>query len=135
MNDIVRELVLNEKRMDVAHAAFGIYFPFVIEPYIYHMASSVAEEYSGAYWEFYRLNNGGFYMAPDVDNVFSVVCPNGYEGVLSADALGISACLYAFSHLSFRNDECAETCAKHYHLLREYMFERPEVGTILRAID
>ena len=74
-------------------------------------------------------------MAPDADRLFHVVCENGYEGNLSADALGITACLYAYSHLSFAGDAFAETCAQQYHWLRDYVMEHPEAGDILRAID
>lgn len=55
---------------------------------------------------------------------------------LSADALGIAACLYAYSHLSFLDSPTlAETCAEQYHLLRDYMLEQTEAEAILGAID
>jgi hypothetical protein len=55
---------------------------------------------------------------------------------LSADALGITACLYAYSHLSFnRRDGLAELCAEQFHLLREYALDHPEAGGIMAAID
>jgi hypothetical protein len=97
---------------------------------------SMATEYKGGYWEFYKLSNGGFYMAPDSEKPFSVSCQNYYTGTLSGDALGIVACLYAYSHLSFsRNEKIGRMYARHYHLLREYMLEHPEVAEILGAID
>jgi hypothetical protein len=74
-------------------------------------------------------------MAPDFDEPFNVCCENGFEGELSADALGIAACLYAYSHLSFGQGQFAETCARHYHLLRDYMLAHPEAKAILGAID
>jgi hypothetical protein len=55
---------------------------------------------------------------------------------ISADALGVTACLYAYSHLSFSNNSTfAETCAQHYHWLREYMLEHAEARGVLGAID
>jgi hypothetical protein len=95
----------------------------------------MAGDYSGGYWDFYQLSNGGFYMAPSEDRVFHVTCDNMFEGDLSADALGITASLYAFSHLSFTNGRFGRVCACHYHRLREYMFEHPEVRSILGATD
>jgi hypothetical protein len=74
-------------------------------------------------------------MAPDVDRGFEVSCENGFEGTLSADALGITACLYSYSHLSFGEGTFAEVCAEQYHLLRECAMDHPEVGAILSAID
>ena len=93
-------------------------------------------DYDGGYWEFYTLSNGGFYMSPSSDSTFHVSCENGFEGDLSADALGIVACLYAYSNLSFGDTgEFAETCASQYHLLRDFMLEHDEVRGILRAVD
>jgi len=54
----------------------------------------LAHEYKGGYWDFYTLSNGGFYMALNSDASFDVICDNQYRGNLSADALGITACLY-----------------------------------------
>jgi hypothetical protein len=74
-------------------------------------------------------------MSPRSQTVFSVSAANGFEGQMTGDALGIVACLYAFSNLSFGDGQFAQTCAEHYHLLREYMFGHPEVRSVLQAID
>jgi hypothetical protein len=99
------------------------------------MAEHLSSQYNGGYWQFHALSNGGFYMAPRLDTIFDVSCENGFEGKLSADALGIAACLYAYSHLSFGDGDFAETCGTQYHLLREYMFEHAEVRAILTTTD
>lgn len=128
---------INEK-LRIQHTAdlFGILFPLSIEPTVYSFASNIATEYNGAYWEFYALSNGGFYMAPSSEESYQVSCENGFEGTLSADALGITACLYAYSHLSFSNNQAfAELCANQYHSLRDYMLEHQEARAILSAID
>ncbi len=136
-NTIVTSKVLSSNQR-IKHTAdlFGIRFPVNIEPAIYSIASNIASEYDGAYWEFYSLSNGGFYMAPSLTKLYVVSCVNGFEGTLSADALGITACLYAYSHLSFSSNEAfAEMCANHYHWLRAYMLEHHEASAILPAID
>ena len=136
MNTITRHSVQINLRIKHTAHLFGIQFPLSIEPAIYAIAGNIAPEYSGAYWEFYQLSNGGFYMAPDIEKQYAVNCINGYEGSISADALGITACLYAYSHLSFSSNQAlAEVCARHYHYLREFMLEHAETGSILKAID
>jgi hypothetical protein len=95
----------------------------------------MAECYHGGYWIFYSLSNGGFYMAPSSDDRFHVTCDNMFEGDLSADALGITSCLYAYSHLSFSGGSFARVCARHYHLLRSFMMDHAEVRAILGATD
>lgn len=133
---ITRQQVSTNQRIKHTADIFGIRFPLNIEPAIYSVTGNIAAEYNGAYWEFYTLSNGGFYMAPSSDKLYQVSCDNGYEGKLSADALGITACLYAYSHLSFSyNTSFAEICANHYHWLRAYMLEHKEASTILSAID
>ena len=133
---ITRKEISSSQRIKHTADLFGIRFPVNIEPAIYSIAGNIATEYDGAYWEFYSLSNGGFYMAPSLTKLYQVSCINGYEGSLSADALGITACLYAYSHLSFSsNTAFAEICANHYHWLRVYMLEHTEACAILSAID
>ena len=135
LTNIVRQQVSDKQRIQHTAALFGIHYPLNIEPAIYSITSSIASEYNGGYWEFYSLNNGGFYMAPYSDKPYQVSCDNGFEGKLSADAIGITACLYAYSHLSFTaNPTFADICSNHYYWLREYMLEHAEASAILAAI-
>ena len=134
--NITRQQVSDKLRIMHTANLFGIRFPLNIEPAIYSMASNDATKYNGAYWEFYALSNGGFYMAPCSVQSYQVICENGFEGNLSADALEITACLYAYGLLSFSSNQAfAEICSYHYHWLREYMLEHKEARAILSAID
>ena len=132
---VTKELVPDDQRLAVAERLFGIHFPLQIEPVIYGITERMAKDYKGGYWDMYTLSNGGFYMAQAGDDVFHVACDNMLEGDLSADALGITACLYAYSHVSFSNTRFARVSACHYHRLREIVFEHPEVRAILGATD
>jgi len=132
---VTRELVPENRRLDVTERLFGIHFPLQMEPTVFGITEKIADTYNGGLWDFFTLSNGGFYMSPASDDIFHVKCDNMFEGDLSADALGITACLYAYSNLSFENGRFARVCACHYHRLREYMFEHPEVKAILGATD
>jgi hypothetical protein len=140
---IAKRLVPEAERMAFVDQLFGISYVLKLEPTVFGIAERLANEYQGGYWNFYELSNGGFYMATrvsDGDDALHVSCENGFEGQLSADALGITACLYAYSHLSFGDgsmdtSRLAQVCADQYHLLRDFMFGHPEVAGILRAID
>jgi len=133
---ITRTEVPESRRSEHVGQLFGVQFALQLEPFIYTITGRMAPDYKGGYWEFYKLSNGGFYMAPGTDKTFTVSCDNFYRGKLSADALGIVACLYAYSHLSFgRSEKIGRMYARHYHLLRQYMCEHPEVAEILGAID
>lgn len=133
---VTRNLIPEDQRLGHTAKLFGAHFPLVIEPVIYGITGRMAAAYRGGYWHFYHLDNGGFYMAPDDDRVFQVSCDNYFTGELSADALGITACLYAYSHCSFSKDRVfGRLCADLYHRSRAYMMDHPEVAAILRAID
>ena len=133
---VTRTLVPEGQRLSIIESLFGHHFPLQIEPIVYGITERMAEAYHGGYWQFYTLDNGGFYLAPEGEEVYQVSCDNYFTGQLSADALGITACLYAYSHLSFSRDESfGRLCARHYHLLRQYMYEHAEVTGILGAID
>jgi hypothetical protein len=134
-NIITATLVPEDRRLDITAKLFGIHFPLAIEPAIFTFASRLSPEYNGGYWDFYELSNGGFYMAPDAGN-YTATSENGWRGTMSGEAFGITACLYAYSNLSFsQRDDLAELCGRHYHFLREYMLEHAEVKSILAAID
>ena len=132
---VTRNLVPEDQRLNVTEMFFSLHFPLQMEPVIYGITERMAVDYHGGYWDMFTLSNGGWYMAPAEDRVYHVTCDNMFEGDLSADALGITACLYAYSHLSFSDGRFARVCACHYHRLREYMFEHPEVRAILGATD
>ena len=132
---VTRELVPEGQRLAITEKLFGIHFPLKLEPTIYNITGQMAVDYDGGYWKFYNLSNNGWYMAPSSDDIFHVTCDNMFEGDLSADALGITACLYAYSHLSFSDGRFARVCACHFHRLREFMMEHQEVRAILGATD
>ncbi|TDP74075.1 antirestriction protein [Roseateles toxinivorans] len=124
-------------QLRVKHTAdlFGIHFPMRLEPTIFGLAGQLSPDYDGGFWHFHALSNGGFYMAPARDTKFSVLSENGFDGSMSADAFGITVCLYAYSLLAFREDAFAEVCAEHFHLLRMLALNHIEATSILAAID
>lgn len=133
---ITRTTLDDGQRMAVPARLFGVHFPTRVEPFVFGLARTLSKDYDGGLWEFYALSNGGFYLAPSGEHRFAVRCGNGHEGEMSADAFGITCCLYAYSHLSFGAPRAmAETCAEQYHLLREHMLEHDEARAILAAID
>ena len=134
---ITRTLLDDGRRMAVPARLFGVHFATRVEPFVFGIARTLSKDYDGGFWEFYALSNGGFYMAPSDEEFFHVRCENGFDGALSADAFGVTCCLYCFSHLSFAGPgDMAEECARQYHWLREWMLsEHAEAREILRAID
>lgn len=132
---ITNTIVPESERLSIVDGLFGMAYMLKLEPAVFSIAEALAEAYTGGYWQFHDLSNGGFYMAPRHDTEFTVSCENGFEGNLSPDAFGVTVCLYAFSELSFGGDRMARICATQYHLLRAFAAEHPEASAIYRAID
>ena len=106
----------------------------VIENTVYQFMREFCCEYQGGYWHFYELSNGGFYMAPELPLVRLFVPGNGFQGAMSADAAGITVCLYTFSHLSFEFPG-DEVLSRHFHRLRDFAAAHPDAAQIFAAID
>lgn len=127
------------QRLSALPTAFGRHW-LRFEQSVYAAMNELTKEYTGGYWDFYELSNGGFYMAPQqaAGFTFSVV-GNGYEGHMSADAAGITACLFVLSHLSFAlegvDEPACRKVADYFHLLRDFAAEHAEAAEIFSAID
>lgn len=132
---ITQQRINESARADQAHKLFGIRFLF-FESFVFDTASSLSSDYDGGLWDYFLLSGNGFYMAPTSRESFTVSCDNGFEGAMSADAFGITACLYAYSLLSFSPDsEFSERCGTQFHLLRELALDHAEARAIFAATD
>lgn len=104
-----------------------------VEGLVYDFMSRFASTYSGGYWRFFELSNGGFYMSPPDEHYDLRIDSNGFEGRMTADAAGITVCLFTFSHLSFNYS--TDIFTKHFHWLRDFALEHAESPVIFAAID
>ncbi len=104
-----------------------------VEGCIYNFMSQFARAYTGGCWRFFELSNGGFYMSPPGGMYDLRIASNGFEGRMSADAAGITVCLFTFSHLSFQH--ATDIFAQHFHWLRAFALDHREALRIFEAID
>ena len=105
-----------------------------VESRVYDLLRLFSTDYTGGYWHFYELSNGGFYMAPQLETARLVIDSNGFEDQMSGDATGITVCLFAFSHLSFEYRQ-VDVFARHFHRLRDFAADHAEAQKIFSAID
>lgn len=133
LRGIERHIISDDARLDALPNRFGR-LGIILEMKIYDWMEFLTADYRGGMWNFYRLSNGGFYMAPKTDQTFHMVySANSFEGALSADASGIAVCLFAMSNLAF--DYPDSVLSERFHQLREFALDHPEVSMIFRLID
>jgi hypothetical protein len=125
-----------ERRAAYARKVFGSGYPLLVEPVVFAMADMLSPDYNGGMWLYCGIcPEGTMYSYPDTDDSFRVVSPNGFEGTMSSEAFGITACLFTYSHMAFGKGRLAEVCAQQFHGLRQYTLDHPEAGLILAACD
>ncbi len=130
----VATLVPVERRMDFLPALFGLSLLTVGEHTVYHFLDRLSPDYGGGFWEFLEQDGAPLYLRPASDGRFRIRCDtNDYAGEVSADAAGIIATLFTFSHLSFRDrsDRMAAAYARLYAFAGDHL----EARAILGAID
>ena len=90
-------------------------------------------DYHGGFWEFYEHAGEPLYLAPKSQNLFRISWHgNGYEGEVSADAVGIIATLFALSDLAITHQD--PLLGDAFHRLYEFARGHAEAAEIGGAI-
>lgn len=132
MTRIEAHPIPEHNRIEALPRHFGRHM-LTVERHIYDFMARFARAYSGGCWRFFELGNGGFYMSPPDDAYEIQIDINGFRGCMSADAAGITVCLFTFSQLSF--EDATDIFAKHFHWLRDFALDHAEAGVIFQALD
>jgi hypothetical protein len=130
---IIATLVPEDQRLSVLPKFFGFAQMLRAEALTYGWMSKLSIDYTGGYWHYYKLDNGGFYMAPSEEKPWRISVQNGYEGTVSADAAGIIATLFMIGQLAGELE--TDAIAELYHALLDFGTEHAEQAAILSAID
>jgi antirestriction protein len=131
---IVATIVPEAERLDFLPRHFGPLM-LTVERQICSWLSTLSPDYSGSYFNFYDLSNGGAYIAPTTPVRFRfAVRTNDFSGTLSADAAGITVTLFALSSLAFQFPRI-EILSTRFHQLRHFAAEHAERRLIFQAID
>lgn len=105
------------------------------EVVIFTIMGQFCDEYTGGYWEYCTLPNGGAFICPDLGHetltLFNM--HNGNEAILSPEAAGVAVCLMLYSQWSFRTE--SEVLVNRFHQLRDYAIQHPETSAIFYLID
>lgn len=130
----VASLVPEARRSVFLPELFGPKLFFIAENNVYNFMQRLSPDYRGGFWNFLEYREKPLYLAPTSAPHYRIVCrTNGYEGEVSADAAGIIATLFTFSHLSF--DHPVDHLSEGFERLHDYASDHPEAAQIYSAID
>lgn len=126
--------VSHHARLGTLPRHFGRHM-MTFESLVYDLMGQFSPQYAGGMWAYRELSNGSFYMTPPPDNTYRLsIRSNGYEGEMTADGVGITVCLFAYSLLSFEYRR-TDVFTRHFHRLRDFALGHAESEQIFAAID
>jgi hypothetical protein len=126
--------VSHHARMGTLPRHFGRHM-MTFEGMVYDLMRQFSPQYGGGMWGYLELSNGSFYMTPPPDKSYHLaIHSNGYDGEMTADAAGITVCLFAYSLLSFEL-RGTDVFTRHFHRLRDFALAHAESAQIFAAID
>lgn len=138
MTTITPTLVPEDERSEFLPRQLGGPMPAMhFEGQLFTVARNFCKDYGGGMWDFYELDNGGFFMAPAGKDSYRFANPMNYSDVnLSAQAFGVVCTIYAISSL-LEGPPTVEQDARidKLHLLQRYAANHPESPGIFQAID
>ena len=137
MLEKISKVKVEEEQMAEVITGYLGFKAHLIEINTYAILDMLSLDYHGESWNFYKLSNNGFYMAPTSKKLYHIRWDrNKYDGTMTAmtaDAAGITACLFALSRLSFEPQ--FNFLTKFYEKLYDFACEHEESEEILSAID
>ncbi|MCM0752673.1 antirestriction protein [Brucella pseudogrignonensis] len=131
----VATLVPEHRRETFLPTLFGLQRLIIAENTLYNLMGWLSpRDYGGGFWDFYELEGKPLYLVPTSRPRYRIACDtNSYEGDVSADAAGIIATLFTFSHLSFKYQ--SDHLAEGYNRLYAFAAAHAEAPEIFQAID
>lgn len=131
---ITASVVPDHARMAFLPRVFGNRLYPAGEAAVFNWMKTLCPAYSGGFWDFVDLSNGGFYLRLRTDKAhFDVrVDGSGFEGELSPDAASIVATMFAINELLWGGADHLDGA---FYKLRDYAMEHDEARQILGAID
>src|SRR5260370_25094145 len=96
---ITARLIAEDARLKALPRHFGLHM-LRLEDTVFDFMRQFVTRYIGGVWDMLELSNGGFYMRTGSESVKFRVPSNGFEGVMSAGAAGITG-FFFFCFLLF----------------------------------
>lgn len=130
---ITAHLVGDGERMNFLPKHFGRSF-LQGEMAVYQTMDMLCSSYSGGFWDFIELSNGGFYLRLQSKGPLAIRVPTGndFASELSPDGAGIVVTLFALNQLIWSG---MEELSDAYYLLRDFARQHEERAKIFSAID
>jgi len=128
-------IVPDDRHLDFLPTLFGRSLLMIGENAAYSLMEQLSPlDYGGGFWDFYEHEGNPLFLAPRSKSRFRITGEiTGFKGEVSAEAAGMIATLFAFSHLSFQYQ--SDHLSDGYGRLYAYSAGHAEAAKIFQAID
>jgi len=130
---ITKTIIKDKDRLEFLPRHFGRNH-LKFEMLVYAFMDKFCTEYTGGFWQFYTLDNGGLFIALDSDQSFEVINEmNYFEDRMSAQSASIGVNLFALNALASETQD--QRIVDYYDALRDFSAEHSEASKIFSFID
>ena len=131
--------VKEERRMAFLLRHIGPRWASSFEQLLNQWMKRLSCDYSGDYWNYFELSNGGFYLTPSATKkTFLMTSTNFARENVSADAAGIIVTMLALTELmgimDCKGDGGLDNIIERYNSLRDFAIEHHERERIFSII-
>lgn len=132
---ITKEIVPRNERLGFMASHFGAHAS-EFQTLVFTLMERHCPPYSGGYWDFYKLSNGGIYISLDQEGDFKVSRASNYFcDEMTVDGASIAMNLEALNNFAWKYPSWEY--GEMYHSLRDYAFGsgHGDAGKIAGFID
>lgn len=130
---ISAKLCTDDERLSFTSELFGLVLMLRGESLVLGVHHQMTGRISSGHWDYFKLTNHGLYLAPGKDELQPITWdPNGLDVVLTSDASGIVATLFALNtmHQEFGDWQSAVL----FEYLEDFAREHAESQKIFRIL-
>ncbi|KAK0039487.1 antirestriction protein [Biomphalaria pfeifferi] len=130
---ITATVVPDGLRLNFLPNQFGPKLMMIVEQAVYDWMRRLCSSYTGGYWNYIELSNGGGYLQPTGQPYFDLAVEgNHFDARVSPDVAGIVVTAFALNSMLWKGFDVLNG---KYEQLLAYIAVHPECATIRRALD
>lgn len=97
---ITATLLYSDEQVNFSSLLFGSSLMDLGESFVYRKHEHLTGYHDSGDWHFYKLSNGGFYLAPKTDEHLNITFfDDDFVDVMTSDATGVVATMFVLDHL------------------------------------
>ena len=130
---VTASVVPDAQRLNFLPKQFGPGLMLRVESSVYDWMGAMCSTYTGGYWDYVELSNGGGFLQPRGPAYFDLAVEgNHFDGRVSPEVAGLIVTAMALNAMVWKG---LDSLGGKYDQLMAYISAHPDSATIRRALD